>query len=532
MSNQLRKRKTNKKKPQNGTALIMSVFVLSIFSVLPLIVTDYYFNILETKYLTYCSLAIGAIVLMMVYGLYTGKLIDALKKFKIRQAIKKLNLTDWSIIVFWFCNVLSWVFCFDWHHEAFWGTSGRYNGVFLITIYLVLYFLVTRFFHFHQWYLDVFLTIGILVSAFGITDYFQMDIMNFEAHMFDDQKRWYTSTLGQLNTYTIYVGALAVVSAILFALEKNRKRMFWYYGNFILSSFALLMGESDNAYLTMAALFGLSPLILFKTKTGLRRYLIALSTFITILWCVGIISIKYSETVIRLQGLSAIITKLEFFPYLVFGLWLLTVAVAVVTLRRKVGTDSSEKLGKWVIYAWCIVIAAVIICVAFILYDANIAGNIERYEKIKSYVVFNDEWGTRRGYVWKRAIEIYTTKFTPLQKLFGYGADTLKLLMAFYYEGRPDQYGNMVYFDSAHNEYLHYLITIGPIGMMAYISFLGSAIISMGKSIREYPFVAAAMFVVLGYMIQAVVNISIPIATPIIFTILAMGLSKREKQVL
>ena len=61
------------------------------------------------------------------------------------------------------------------------------------------------------------------------------------------------------------------ISMILFTQEKNQKRMMWYYGNMILSTFALIMGNSDNAYLSLAAIFGLSPLWLFKTKTGIRN---------------------------------------------------------------------------------------------------------------------------------------------------------------------------------------------------------------------------------------------------------------------
>lgn len=79
------------------------------------------------------------------------------------------------------------------------------------------------------------------------------------------------------------MAALLAISMILFTQEKNQKRMFWYYGNMILTSFALIMGSSDNAYLSLAAIFGLAPLWLFQTKTGLRRYVISLATFFTVI---------------------------------------------------------------------------------------------------------------------------------------------------------------------------------------------------------------------------------------------------------
>ena len=54
-----------------------------------------------------------------------------------------------------------------------------------------------------------------------------MDILGFKVNMLDEQKGIYVSSLGNINTYTVYVGAVLVVSMILFCLEKNRKKMFW-----------------------------------------------------------------------------------------------------------------------------------------------------------------------------------------------------------------------------------------------------------------------------------------------------------------
>ena len=105
--------------------------------------------------------------------------------------------------------------------------------------------------------------------------------------MVPEQRGIYTSTLGNINTYTIYVGAVLTVSALLFMLETNWKRMLvvtmeiWF-----LPCLPLIMGTSDNAYLSLAALFGLAPLYLFRTRTGVRRYLVSVATFFTVIQCI------------------------------------------------------------------------------------------------------------------------------------------------------------------------------------------------------------------------------------------------------
>ena len=540
MSKRIKKRMEGARTFEDNAALIMGIFTLAVLCLCPVVYHRYYFDILETKYQFYCALAIGAAVIMFLYGIVSGRLKAFFSDLKWKERIRGLSVTDWAMLAFWLCNVISWLLCFEWRWEAFWGTSGRYNGVFLMTIYLVIYFLMTRFFRMRRWYLDAFLAAGIFVCLFGITDYFQMDLLGFKEGMVPEQREIYTSTLGNINTYTIYVGAVLTVSALLFMLETNWKRMLWYCGNMVLASFALIMGTSDNAYLSLAALFGLSPLYVFRTKTGVRRYLISVATFFTVIQCIDWINGAFADTVIGIDSAFNLIANLSFLPVIVLALWLLVGAVSVWTLRKKqipvsggsAGTAqavSDDRMGKWLVYIWIGVIALVIGAVAFVFYDANIAGHADRYDMIRSYVVFNDAWGTSRGYVWRRSIDLFMNNLTPLQQLFGYGPDTFRLLMQYYYDGKRIS-GRYVVYDSAHNEYIHYLVTVGIVGLLAYVTYLGSAIVRLCRGMKDRPEVVAVTFAVIAYSVQAVVNINIPIATPIIYQLLYMGLSSIQKR--
>ena len=529
MANRIKKKEDTKSSYQDNVALIMGAFTLIVLCVLPLVFHDFYFDILETKYQFYSAVAIAALVIMGGYGLASGKMLEWFSKFNFQTWRKSMSVGDWAMVVFWLTNVISWILCKDWRWEAFWGTSGRYNGVFLMTIYMMTYFLVTRFCRLKQWYLDAFLAVGVFVCVFGITDYFQMDILGFKVNMMDTQKSIYTSTFGNINTYTIYVAALLAISMILFTQEKNQKRMFWYYGNMILASFALIMGSSDNAYLSLAAIFGLAPLWLFQTKTGLRRYVISLATFFAVILCINGINKAYAASVLGIDSAFNLIAGTKFLPVLVVLLWV--IAVVLIFMNRKpqalMNRTTDDSMNKIAVYIWIGVIAVVCLAVLFVLYDANLGGHADKYGALSSYVVFNDEWGTQRGYVWKRAMEIYTKKLNLLQKIFGYGPDTFALIMQYYYPGEM-QNGRMVIFDSAHTEYLHYLVTTGFVGMASYLVFMVSSIVAMAKKIKEQPIVAAVMLAVTAYAIQAVVNINLPIAMPIILQLLAMGVGRKK----
>ena len=80
-------------------------------------------------------------------------------------------------------------------------------------------------------------------------------------------------------------------------------------------------------------------------------------------------------------------------------------------------------------------------------------------------------------------------------------------------------------FDSAHNEYLQYLITIGIVGLAAYLTLLFTSIVEMIRASKKRPVMMALAFALVCYGAQAAVNISVPIVAPIMMTLLMVGVS-------
>ena len=73
-----------------------------------------------------------------------------------------------------------------------------------------------------------------------------------------------------------------------------------------------------------------------------------------------------------------------------------------------------------------------------------------------------------------------------IQKIFGYGPDTFGIVTkANNYPEMFDRYYET--FDSAHNEYLQYLVTIGPFGLLAYLGIHGSIIYQDWISLCAWP---------------------------------------------
>jgi len=144
-------------------------------------------------------------------------------------------------------------------------------------------------------------------------------------------------------------------------------------------------------------------------------------------------------------------------------------------------------------------------------------------------VVFNDHWGTNRGFAWRKAIENYS-KFPLMRKILGYGPETFGIL-SFFHDLQESAMFSGELFDNAHNEYLQFLITIGPIATGAYTLFLALSVRDM-LNCHCSPYIVGMGFAVAGYAVQALVNINQPTSTPILWTFLGMGIAEYRRSIL
>ena len=79
----IEKKKDTAVSVSDGFATIMGIFAVAVLCVLPVMVTNSYFNILETKYITYCVMSIIMMAAMRIYGLVKGKVAEYFKNFNL-----------------------------------------------------------------------------------------------------------------------------------------------------------------------------------------------------------------------------------------------------------------------------------------------------------------------------------------------------------------------------------------------------------------------------------------------------------------
>ena len=507
--------------------IAVCMFTLIIIAVFPLVFRNYYFDILKVKYIFYYGVIILMAVVMLIIAiifLYIDRSNynwSGIKSLKEKFSIKAIRKSDWAMIAFLIAVAIS-TFQSDYFYESFWGNEGRFMGMFLILLYGVSFFLISHCLKFEQWYLDVFLAAGMIACIIGIMHFFKFDPIGFKTDITMKDYPSFSSTIGNINTYTSYVALISGMGTVLFAIEKNKYRRLWYLFTVIISLFALITGISDNAYLALMALFGLLPLYLFNNLNGLKKYMVLVSVLFSEFQIIDMVSQKYPDHVLKINGLFNVIVESDKLAHFVVILWGITIVLYVLDACIPNGSvlKKDNNIGRWI---WLGVIAIVVFGGSFVLYDANIAGNADKYGSLKKYLVINDDWGTHRWYIWRIGMESYA-KFPIIHKIFGYGPDTFGIItVKNYYEEMISRYHEK--FDSAHNEYLQYLITIGIVGLVAYLSLLFTSIMEMIRASKKNPVVMAIVFAIVCYGAQATVNISVPIVAPIMMTLLMVGVS-------
>lgn len=524
-----------------GSAIINGIIgmgILLLVTVFPLIYHNSYVDILETKYLCYWLCALGMLVVSLFIGLiflaidlkefhgeHTKELLSGIRTRNWRSAY---GIADIALLIFWVSAILSTVLS-DYVYESFWGNEGRYSGLYLLTLYVLVYFLISRFWKLKSWYLELFLITGMIMCVIGITDYFQLDILDFRGKIRPSDSTIFTSTVGNINTYTAYVGMIMGFSTLMFTREKKPGKLLWYYICMVISFTAIIMGCSDNAYLSIGVLFAGLPFLLFADRKGIQRYLVILASFFSVIQLIDVLNQAFPDMVIGLDSLFRIIVDFRGLLAFVIFLWLLAGGFWWYGRSQDKKTAGKpwevmrEGSRPWLVYVWGALIAAGFLAVCFMFYDANTGGHGERYGSLGSYLIFDDMWGTYRGYIWKKSIDMY--KGLPfLQKCFGHGPDTFGLLVndTILFEMIN---ATGLFFDSAHNSILQYLLTIGLIGTAGYLVFLGASICFMLKNRKGNPYILGTVGAVICYVFQSTVNIDLPIAAPMMWLLLSAGMA-------
>ncbi len=138
-----------------------------------------------------------------------------------------------------------------------------------------------------------------------------------------------------------------------------------------------------------------------------------------------------------------------------------------------------------------------------------------RLGKAERYLRWSEAGAPTGQDLWAYCARLYAS-FPPVQKLFGGGPGVL------YHADQLEHVFSDAALDTAHNEYLQYLLTTGALGLSAYLAALFFAIRAGVRAGRRQPLCLGFLMATIVYASQAVVNIAQPASTPLFFVLLGV----------
>ncbi len=486
-------------------------FLIAVMFGLPLIVTDGFYNITETKYVYYILAAIFFLVPSFSYIIKNWD--KAKNQGSLPLDSKDMTTVDWSVSAFGICVVLSSLFS-SYPLDSWLGTSARYQGVLTVIIYILVYFLVSRNYGTIQYFLFFAVGAFCIVSLLGVLNCFDIDIFGFYLKLTSNYKTSYISTIGNINFYSSYFCLLFPLVICGYSITKKTVSRIIYSLALVIGTFGMMVTASESFALGLAVSLFIIPIFFFSERKKLVYYLQSVVIIIVASQAYKFIYDRAEITNVPLSKAISFFLK----PEISAVAFILCLAVYIF-LNLFPG---KMKLFKKA-YIVFLILLTCFIGICFLIANTRGLGKFDEYFEITS------EWGTYRGKIWHFCLEEFKN-YSFKEILFGIGPESLHNLSS-----QGELFAGKVV-DQAHNEYIQYLMTTGVLGVLSYIAVILATGITVIVKLRNSTLAVGIFASLVAYWIQAAVNIAQPFTTPIMFLYIACigGMwiqEKREAQI-
>lgn len=492
---------------------IAPVGVFILLAIYPIILTDKYFNITITRYLTFTITSAFFFALCLILKIQT---LNKPKKLSLPH-ISDISRADLFFSLFALVSVFS-AFSSSYGAAAISGGAGRRMGMLMILSTFFAYLFISKFYRIKE-YEFVFLgVVASFMSIFGLFQYNGADPLGLLKGLSDLDQVRFISLMGNINIYSSFICIVLPLAMYMFCFsEKKQNSIFWLFvssATFI----GFMTTISDSGYLGVGAALVVLALLTTKDKKAFRRFFVLIITLLMSGGFFKLTWVLYGDPEHPSSVPNDIITDAR-----VIFVGVLISAIAIIAINRfEISEKAFSVIRGFIIFA---TVAVIIAGVAAIIWFTVVDSSAD-LGRLSNYLRFSKRWGNGRGFAWTKLLEIFSE--LPLhKKLIGTGPDTIAYeMVSRHNEEMQELFG--FYYDNAHNELVQYLVTLGLWGLLTYVCLVGTAVKS---SLRAESTIGRAMILpIVGYFVQSLVNISQPITTPLFFVFLAFTQCKINEE--
>ena len=417
---------------------------------------------------------------------------------KIKCPIKFVTI-DAFLILYAVANIVS--ACFSKYSKGVWiGTESRLQGALIVLLYILVYFLVSngaKDIIKNGKLIRLFALVFIVVTSLAILHSLNISITGIFDHIDISQRHLFISTIGNMNFFSSFVCLSLPIFVISFISSENQDQSVVLGAVLVFCGIAAVLCCSDSFVLGFLAFLAVAPFFFMGDKKLFIRF-----------WIANIIMLLSAATFCYIYKSlpKHYYEPSELLCFLLSPLVLGTITILLTAVCILVHFFPKFLRAFRFIYLG-IILASAITVIALFIYK-----NREYDPNAWSIWIFNDNWGSFRGKIYRMCFE-FLGEFTLKEWLVGIGPESLQYL--FFEHG-------INYFDQAHCEYLQVLLSSGIFGLITYLGSIVSAIVLVVRKLRHNMIALAFFFGLITYWAQAMVNIAQSFTTPFVYLYLAI----------
>ena len=356
----------------------------------------------------------------------------------------------------------------------------------------------------------------VLVALLGVLNAFGVDPLRFYEGIKQGQENQFLSTIGNLDFFGGYVAMMCPLLAGQSICAGRKSAAAIYALGTIAAQAGVAASGSDGAFLALQLGFAALAALSGDDLARLSRTLL--------LWALSFAALPVMFRLLLARGQEGLYTGL----YLALresGAAVCSCAVlaaAAVLCRRLYakGVHAPGRQRMLAVLAVLLVLALIIGCAA-IAYFTLVDPECE-LGALSAYLRFDDNWGTRRGFVYKRSVRALAD-YSPLDWLFGRGVDNARSILTPYFDDPAMlRYG---VFNDAHCQPLQYLLTTGLFGALSLLALHALTLRACWRRAGDSALMTGVCAAFAAYTAVALVSAAQPILMVTYLSLAALAVS-------
>ncbi|MCR4729229.1 MAG: hypothetical protein K5796_11375 [Lachnospiraceae bacterium] len=510
--------------------ILAFLLITVIFTGLPLYLRSGYNNIAEGKYIFFMNVAKYTAIIMgfftALYLVIRGMSEAELKAFR---PIKKL---DYALLFFALVLIISHL-CSPyksvgagssyWFHEgSVWGCLGWYMGLITYLVFIMFYFIVSRYLNYRDFVLLPVIVPAMIVFVWGIFNRFGVSFIEYDG--LDPE---YISSIGNINWFCGYLTVILPIIIGLYHYKEGLIRFLFAIPMFT-GFFVTIINGSDSGlfalFMTLLVLFVISS----KDERKMARFSEIGSWLCATMVLVALIN-RFNPDLLTFRGMFG-----DLFTDVRITLGIFLVSLAVLVYFHACSNEMAvypkflkKHLGHIAIIISVLIAIAVIVLIAVNTALGGTLPIIGRHE----FFIYDREWGTKRSVDW----EVGFKSFLSLDfwhKLIGIGPDCFWFNIV----DHPDLRENVrlafkdIRLVNAHDIFLTMLVNTGVIGLSAFIGVIVCAFKTFGSRLKEKPGLIMFILVLVMYLSNNLFSFEQITSTPFLWLAMGIGASMTVKK--